>query len=133
MPIYTYECPTDGVTDILSRTYDTSDTYWCPTCGQHMAKCVTLPGLVEIKQDWNEKANEYQTHGPYHQAKSQLENINRRAAEGGESHSPITEEAIQVGAKGIDEATRNLRPDLQQQQIQRIRQDQRDRRTKQNA
>ena len=121
MPIYTYECPAHGVTDILSRTYDTSDTYWCPVCGEPMAKCLTLPGRVEIKRDWAEKANDYQTHGPYHQAKSQLTNINRQAAARGESHSPITEEAIQVGAKAIDEGVRRPRPNPEERQLRKIR------------
>ena len=121
MPIYTYECPTDGVTDVLSRTYDITDTYWCPTCGGPMDRCVTLPGRVEVKQDWNEKANDYRR-DPYTQAKAQLENINRRAAEGGEPQTPITEEAIQVGAKAIHEhETAPPGPSIEEKHIRKIR------------
>ncbi|KKN07495.1 hypothetical protein LCGC14_1066340 [marine sediment metagenome] len=130
MPIYTYECGEHGVCDVFQRGIG-PDSYSCPDCSQPMTNVLAAPAVITVERNWNEKANDYQTHGPYYQAKSQLENINRQAAERGESHSPITEEAIQVAAKAIDEAARNPQPSVEQQQIQRIRRDQMARRSKQ--
>ncbi len=131
MPIYTYDCPADGAQDVFLRAVGPPFALECPTCKGPMANVLAAPAVINVERDWNDKANDYQTHGPYHQAKSQLENIKRTQANRGEANTPITEEAIQVAAKAINEAARNPRPSVEQQQIQRIRQDQKKRRAKQ--
>ncbi len=107
MPIYTYDCPVDGVQDVLFRTYDAPSTHMCPECYGSMGRCVTLPGRVEIKRDWNEKANDYQ-HDPYTQSKAQLRNLDREEQlHQDASPMKITEESIQAGAKAIHETKLN--------------------------
>ncbi len=139
MPIYTYECKEHAATDVLVHGFDPhAETYWCPECGQEMDLVVTAPSRVFIERDWNDKANDYQGHGPYHQSKSQLQNYRRGSLEHLErdcdrSPDPVTEEAIQIGAKAIHEGEVNPRPDPQQRQIQRIRREQKERRAKLNT
>jgi putative FmdB family regulatory protein len=122
MPIYVYECPDHGTCDVLVRTFKVDEAHLCPECGEEMVNVLTAPAVINIERDWNEKANDYQTHGPYHQAKSQLENIKRQQAERGEPNTPITEEAIQVGAKAIDEqANAPPGPSIEEKYVRRIR------------
>jgi hypothetical protein len=90
-----------------------------------MTKVVTLPSRVEIERDWNEKANDYQDHGAYHQAKSQLQNYRRSSLERLERDcdrppNPVTEEAIQVGAKAIHDKKVSPKPDLQMRQVRQL-------------
>ncbi len=121
MPIYTYDCPEDGTTDVFFRAVGPPFEMDCPECKGQMQNCVTAPAQVNIDRDWNEKANDYRR-DPYTQAKAQLTNINRRAAEGGESQTPITEEAIQVGAKAIHEhETAPPGPSIEEKHIRKIR------------
>ncbi len=125
MPIYVYECPTDGKQDVFSRTFDVPEERPCPVCGRSASVCPTAPSRYDIKRDWNEKANEYQR-DPYTQSKAQLANHHRSELERAgrdcdRPPNPVTEEAIQVGARGIYEQATNPRPDPQQRQIAAIR------------
>ncbi|MCH7756856.1 hypothetical protein IIC45_02105 [Patescibacteria group bacterium] len=74
---------------------------------------------------WNERASDQQ-HDPYTQAKAQLTNQHRSALERVERDcdrppDPVTEEAIQVGAKEIHSQATNPRPGLQERQVAAIR------------
>lgn len=139
MPIYTYECKEHGATDVLVHGFDPhAEAYWCPTCGEKMTLGVTAPSRVFINRDWNEKANDYQDHGEYHQAKSQLENYHRSSLEHlgrdcDRPPNPVTEAAIQVAAKAIHETKVKPRLDATQRQVQRLRREQRERKTKPNV
>jgi hypothetical protein len=67
---------------------------------------VSAPAIIDVKRDWNEKANEYQRNS-YTQAKAQLENHTRAEAEhSGKPPKKVTEEAIQVTAQKIEEQKR---------------------------
>ncbi len=121
MPIYTYECPTDGVVDVLFRVYNPPPFEVCPICQDLMPKVITLPGRVEVKQDWNEKANEYQR-DPYTQAKAQLHNLDREEQlRYDKPPIKVTEEMLQVGAKAIHEGKTAppMGPVKQAQRLQR--------------
>lgn len=125
MPIYIYECPTDGKQDVFSRTFNVPDERPCPVCGRSASVCVTSPSRHDIKRDWDEKANEYRR-DPYTQSKAQLTNQHRSALERVERDcdrpsNPVTEEAIQIGAKEIHSQAVNPRPDPQQRQVAAIR------------
>jgi len=120
MPIYSYNCPKDGNQDILFRSYDPQDAWPCPECTRLIPKTISTPGRVEVKRDWDEKANDYQR-DPYTQSKAQLTNVKRRAAEHGEPHSRITEEVIQLGAREIDRQARAPKLDEAQQAQKAIR------------
>ena len=122
MPIYIYECPTDGRQDVFSRTFNVPGERPCPVCGRSASVCVTAPSRHDIKRDWNEKANEYRR-DPYTQAKAQLTNQHRSTLERigrdcDRPPNPVTEEAIQIGAKEIHKPPR---PDPQERQIAAIR------------
>lgn len=130
MPIYTYDCPVDGACDMFSRTVGPPFEVECPTCKGKMTNCVTAPARIFVDRDWNELASDYQGHGAYHQAKSQLQNYRRSSLEHlgrdcDRPPNPVTEEAIQISAQAIHEGEVNPRPDPQQRQIQKIRQAQR--------
>jgi hypothetical protein len=123
MPIYVYECPTDGKQDVFSRTFNVPRERPCPVCGRSASVCVTAPSRHDIKRDWDEKANEYRR-DPYTQSKAQLTNQYRSEMERVERDcdrppNPVTEEAIQVGAREIHKQT--PRPDPQQRQLAHIR------------
>lgn len=125
MPIYVYECPTDGKQDVFSRTFDVPDERPCPVCGRSALICVTSPSRHDIKRDWNEKANEYRR-DPYTQSRAQLTNQHRSALDRVGRYcdrplDPVTEKAIQIGAKEIHKQVTNPRPDLQQRQVAAIR------------
>ena len=85
---------------MLIRTLTVPLALACPECGLKSGHIIKAPAIVNVKRDWNEKANEYQR-DPYTQAKAQLTNINREAAEVGEDTFKVTEESIQVAAAGI--------------------------------
>ncbi len=125
MPIYVYECPTDGKQDVFSRTFNVPGERPCPVCGRSASICVTSPSRHDIKRDWNEKANEYRR-DPYTQAKAQLTNQHRSALERvgrdcDRPPDPVTEEAIQVGAKEIHKAATVPRPGLQERNVAAVR------------
>jgi putative FmdB family regulatory protein len=123
MPIQCYECPEHEGFEVLQRTFDVPLTRDCPQCGKTSTYVFASPALVEVKRDWNEQANLYQR-DPYTQAKAQLTNTNRRAAEYGGPQPKITEEAIQVGAKAIHEQATNPQPSMEQRRISHIRKQQ---------
>ncbi len=130
MPIYVYECRRHGRHDFFSRTVDPRPERPCQECGEPAAMCVTAPGVVDVRRDWNEKANDYRR-DPYTQAKAQLTNVRREALERVERDCDrptghITEEAIQVGAREIDKGNRSPKPDLEQRQVADIRRKQRE-------
>lgn len=131
MPIQCYECPEHEGFEILQRTFDVPSTRDCPQCGKTSTYVFASPALVEVKRDWNEQANLDQR-DPYTQAKAQLTNTNRMAAEHGGPQTKITEAAIQVGAKAIHEGNTSPRPDPQQRQIQRLKRMQKERRAERN-
>ena len=138
MPIYTYDCPTDGVTDVFTRAVGPPFEMDCPHCKGQMVNVVTAPARVNVETTWNDQANDAQGHGEYHQARSQLQNYRRSSLEHldrdcDRSPDPVTEEAIQIGAKAIHEGEVNPRPDPQQRQIQKIRRMQKERRAKLNT
>ena len=121
MPIYTYDCPEDGVTDVFTRTVGPPFEMACPHCRGQMANVIAAPARVEVKRDWNEKANDYQR-DPYTQAKAQILNHDRQEQEHqGTRPVKITEESIQVGAKGIYDSEHNppQGPVLKTQALQR--------------
>ncbi len=121
MPIYVHECREHGRQDFLSRAFDPVPERPCKECGEPAGIVVTAPGAVDVKRDWNEKANDWQRN-PYDQSKAQLRNIDR---EGQERHGKppmrITEEAVQAGAKAIDDQKRRpvASPETRQVELQR--------------
>ncbi len=126
MPIYVYECGEHGRQDVFTRTFDILKERPCQTCGQNAKICVTAPSRHNIERTWNDKANEYRR-DPYTQAKAQLTNLRRETLERVERDcdrptGPITEEAIQVGAKAIAAEKANPQQDLEQRQVAQVRQ-----------
>jgi hypothetical protein len=92
--------------------------------GKLARRVISRLARFDIERDWNEKANDWQGHGPYHQAKSQLENIRRSSLERAERDcdrptGPITEEAIQVGAEQIDKQNRRGPVDSEMANVER--------------
>lgn len=74
---------------------------------------------------WNERASDQQR-DPYTQAKAQLTNQHRSTLDRVERYcdrppDPVTEEAIQVGAREIHKQATNPRPGLQERQVAAIR------------
>lgn len=123
MPIYTYECPTDGYQDVFSRTYDVREEQPCPECGEPASIAVTMPALVTIERDWNDKASDDQR-DPYTQAKAQLRNLSREEQlRHDKPPIKVTEEMLQAGAKAIHEGKTNppVSPVVQTQRLQRER------------
>ncbi len=125
MPIYVYDCENDGPQDVFSRTFDILPERPCPKCGKGAKMAVTAPARHDIERTWNDKANEYRR-DPYTQSKAQLTNLRRETVERTERDcdrptSPITEEAIQVGAKAIAAEKANPRQDLEQRQVAQVR------------
>ena len=121
MPIYVYECPAHGRQDVFTRTFDVLKTRPCPKCGKASKICVTAPSRHNIERTWNDKANEYRR-DPYVQAKAQLTNFYRGELEHAERdcdrpEDPVTEEAIQIGAREIDKQNRNPQPDVEDRYI----------------
>ncbi len=109
MPIYTYDCPEDGTTDVFFRAVGPPFELDCPECRGKMQNCVTAPAQVNIQRDWNEKANDCRRN-PYDQAKAQLHNLDRENQEHqGTRPMEITEEMLQVTAREIDKE--NKKPD----------------------
>jgi len=61
MSIQVYNCGTDGDFEIFMRTPSSvSPTETCPTCGKKSLHVFRSVGKVDVKQDWNEQANEQQ-------------------------------------------------------------------------
>ena len=125
MPIYEHDCMEHGLFEVFTRVVDPLPKRPCETCGEPAAIAVSRLGRFNVERGWNEKANEYQR-DPYTQAKAQLENVRRETLERvgrdcDRPTGPITEEAIQVGAKAIAEQAKKPEADPQAQQINEIR------------
>ena len=119
MPIYQYLCEVDGVHDLFLKGFNKPETHECPTCHCEVSNTVTSPARIEIKRDWNDTASDMQR-DPYTQAKAQLTNIDRQdQLRHDKPAMKITEEAIQVAAKQIDNANKGFnRPEsIVKQQI----------------
>ena len=109
MSIQVYECKKHGQVEVLIRSLDIPPTRVCSKCGLPMPNVISAPAIVDVRRTWNDKANDYR-HDPYTQAKAQLRNLDRENQERqGARPMKITEEMIQVTAKGIDEG--NRKPD----------------------
>lgn len=112
MSIQTYNCPEDGEFDKLLRSVEFADTCPCPSCGRTSPHVFKAPAIIDIKRDWNEKANLWQ-HDPYTQAKAQLDNISRERQERyDEKPVKVTEPMLQLGARQID--AQKTRPSILQ-------------------
>lgn len=127
MPIYEYECPKHGIQEhllalrengpykerpcnVVLRTLQVpAQPNWLivkEKCKQPSKLMVSAPSIINIERDWNEKANEAQR-DIYTMAKTQVTNAARTEAEHtGGSMKKITEEGIQVAARGIAEQKR---------------------------
>ncbi len=121
MPIYVYDCPEHGQQDVFTRTFDVLKERPCPACGKTSKICVTVPSRHNIERTWNDKANEYRR-DPHTQAKAQLTNFYRGELEHTERdcdrpENPVTEEAIQIGAREIDKQNKNPQPDMEDKYI----------------
>ena len=121
MPIYVYDCPKHGQQDVFSRTFDVLKERPCPVCGAAARIAVTAPSRHNIERDWNEKANEYRR-DPYTQSKAQLTNFYKGELEHTERDcdrpdNPVTEEAIQIGAREINKQNKNPQPDVEDKYI----------------
>lgn len=121
MPIYVYECPEHGRQDVFTRNFDILKVRACPKCGRKSRICVTAPSRHNIERTWNDKANEYRR-DPYVQSKAQLTNFHRSELEHLERDcdrepSPVTEEAIQIGAREIDKQNKNPQPDVEDKYV----------------
>ena len=97
----------------------------CQTCGRTSRICITTPSRHDIKHTWNDKANEYRR-DPYTQAKAQLENFHKGELEHldrdcDRPENPVTEEAIQIGAREIDKQNKNPQPDVEDKYIADVR------------
>jgi len=120
VPIYVYECPEHQRFDVFTRFFEVLKTRLCK-CGRASKICVTAPSKHNIEYTWNDKANEYRR-DPYTQAKAQLTNLHRGELEHLERdcdrpESPVTEEAIQIGAREIDKQNKNPQPDMEDKYI----------------
>lgn len=124
MPIYEYNCPEHGTQEhilplreegpfkerpcnfVLKTIQVPAEPNWLivkQKCKKPSKLMVSAPAVIDIKKDWNDKANEQQR-DPYTQAKAQLTNhANAEAERKGTSPEPFTEAQIQVAAKGIAE------------------------------
>lgn len=121
MPLYEYECPEHGPQDHLLalradgpyqerpcnyilRTFQVpAQPNWLiikEKCKIPSKLMVSAPAIVNVEQDWNEKANDAQR-DPYTQAKAQLTNHSRTEAEHGRPEPKVTEAGIQVAARQI--------------------------------
>jgi hypothetical protein len=125
VPIYIYECPNHGRQDVFTRSFDILKVRPCQKCGKSSKICVTAPSRHNIERDWNEKANEYRR-DPYTQAKAQLTNFHRGELEYTERdcdrpENPVTEEAIQIGAREIDKQNKNPQPDMEDRYVADVR------------
>ncbi len=141
MPTQEYLCDSDGAFDIhLTFAEDVPKTSLCPECGLSGRHVLRPPagvfveggtgarrGHVQARKEalWNEKASDQQR-DPYTQSKAQLTNQHRSALERVERDcdrppNPVTEEAIQIGAKEIHSQATNPRPGPQQRQVAAIR------------
>ena len=122
MPIYEYECGKDGVYEEFSRIRKPKPKAICPKCSGSARPVISAPAMIDVRRDWNEKANLWQR-DEYTQSKAQLTNMNRTAAERGEPLVKITEDTIQAGARAIHEQRVNQKPDPQQRQISQMQRD----------
>lgn len=139
MPTQEYLCDRDGSFDKhLTFAEDVPVKLPCPRCGVLSQHILRPPagifieggtgagrGHAQARKEalWNERASEQQ-HDPYTQAKAQLTNQHKSALDRVERYcdrppNPVTEEAIQIGAREIHK--QGTRPNPQQRQIAAIR------------
>ena len=141
MPTQEYLCDSDGPFDVrLSFSEDVPVKLPCPRCGSLSRHILRPPAGIFVENGtgagqghaqarkealWNERASDQQR-DPHTQAKAQLTNQHRSALDRVERYcdrppDPVTEEAIQIGAKEIHKQVTNPRPGPQQRQIAAIR------------
>jgi hypothetical protein len=110
MSIQVYVCPVHGKHEVFIRRMDIPQMALCPGCGKPTHITISAPAIINVQETWNDTANRCRVN-PYDQAKEQLKNHDREQQEYHDARPmKITDEQIQVVAKGIDETDR--RPPL---------------------
>ncbi len=141
MPTQEYLCASDGPFDVhLSFSQDVAVKLPCPRCGSLSRHVLRPPAGIFVQNGtgagqghaqarkealWNERASDQQR-DPYTQSKAQLTNQHNSALDRVERYcdrppDPVTEEAIQVGAKEIHKQATVPRPGPQERQVAAIR------------
>ena len=106
MSIQVYDCPIHGKHEVFIRKVDIPQVACCPGCGKPTHITISAPAQINIEETWNDTANRCRVN-PYDQAKEQLKNHDREQQERNDARPmKITEEQVQVVAKGIDETDR---------------------------